>query len=107
MKFSSPKIENPLPLEDAALSGGPVHSSCIYKSKYDFAKYREKAPHLSYVERVDLIKNVFLPEKTFIFQKQKDLLNYCCFPGFVILPVKMHLSSCIVLVMIFLLKLLG
>ena len=47
-----------------------------------------------------------MPEKTFIFQKQQDLLNYCCFPGFVILPVKIHLSSCLVLVMIFLLKLL-
>ena len=47
-----------------------------------------------------------MPEKTFIFQKQQDLLNYCCFPGFVILPVKIHLSSCLALVMIFLLKLL-
>ena len=47
-----------------------------------------------------------MPEKTFIFQKQQDLLNYCCFLGFVILPVKIHLSSCLVLVMIFLLKLL-
>ena len=51
MKFSSPKIEDPLPLEDAALSGGPVDSSCIYKSKYDFAKYREKAPHLSLLKK--------------------------------------------------------
>ena len=51
MKFSSPKIEDPLPLEDAALSGGPVDISCIYKSKYDFAKYREKAPHLSMLKK--------------------------------------------------------
>ena len=52
------------------------------------------------------------PKKTFTFQKQQDLLNmsgYCCFPGFVILPVRMHLTACLVfcLVMIFLLKLLG
>ena len=48
-------------------------------------------------------------KKTFAFQKQLDLLNmsgYCCFPGFVILPVRMHLTACLVfcLVMIFLLK---
>ena len=39
-------------------------------------------------------------KKTFAFQKQQDLLNvsdYCCFPGFVILPVRMHLTACIVL----------
>ena len=51
-------------------------------------------------------------KKTFAFQEQQDLLNmsgYCCFPGFVILPVRMHLTACLVfcLVMIFLLKLLG
>ena len=51
-------------------------------------------------------------KKTFAFQKQLDLLNmsgYCCFPGFVILPVRMHLTACLVfcLVMISLLKLLG
>ena len=111
MKYSSFKIEDPLLLEDGILSDGP-DSSCIYKRKYDVATYREKAPHLSYGEKVDLIKNVFVPEKTFDFQKQLDLLNmsdYCCFPGFVILPVKMHLTACLVfcLVMISLLKLLG
>ena len=47
MKYSSLKIEDPLPLEDGIFSGGP-DSSCIYKSKYDVATYREKAPHLSY-----------------------------------------------------------
>ena len=50
-------------------------------------------------------------KKIFTFQKQPDLLNisgYCCFPGFVILLVWMHLIACIVfcLVMIFLLRLL-
>ena len=50
--------------------------------------------------------------KTFAFQKQLDLLNmggYCCFLGFVILPVRMHLTACLVfcLVMISLIKLLG
>ena len=111
MKYSFFKIEDPLLLEDGILSDGP-DSPYIYKSKYDVATYREKAPHLSYSEKVDLIKNVFVPEKTFAFQKQLDLLNmsdYCCFPGFVILPVKMHLTACLVfcLVMISLLKLLG
>ena len=35
--------------------------------------------------------------------------GYCCFPGFVILPVRMHLTACLIfcLVMIFLLKRLG
>ena len=35
--------------------------------------------------------------------------GYCCFPGFVILPVRMHLNACLVfcLVTIFLLKFLG
>ena len=111
MKYSSFKIEDPLPLEDGILSDGP-DSSCIYKSKYDVATYREKAPHLSYSEKVDLIKNVFVPEKTFAFQKQLDLLNmsgYYCFTGFVIVPVRMHLTACLVfcLVMISLLKLHG
>ena len=43
------------------------YSSCIYKSKYDVAIYREKAPYLSYDQKVDLIKNVFMPEKCFCF----------------------------------------
>ena len=36
------------------------------------------------------------------------MTRYCCFPGFVILPVRMHLTVCLVfcLVMIFLLMLL-
>ena len=50
-------------------------------------------------------------KKIFVFQKQKNLLNMkdCyCFSGFVIFPVRMHLTACLVfcLVMIFLLKLL-
>ena len=70
VKYSSCKTEDPLPLEDGVLSDGPdgpVDSSCIHKSKYDVATYREKAPHLSYGEKVDLIKNVFVPEKNFRF----------------------------------------
>ena len=58
MKNTSFKIEDPLPLKDEILSGGP-DSSCIYKSKYDVATYRKNALHLRYVENVDLIKNVF------------------------------------------------
>ena len=50
MKYSSLKIEDPPSLEDLTLSDGP-DSSCIYKSKYVVATYREKAPH-----KVDLIK---------------------------------------------------
>ena len=50
------KIWRPLPLKNAVFSDEPVYSSCIYKSKYDAATYREKAPHLSYGEKVDLIK---------------------------------------------------
>ena len=43
-------------------------SSCIYKSKYDVATYREKAPHLSYGEKVDLMEKTFVPEtKIFCF----------------------------------------
>ena len=111
MKHSSFKAEDPLPLEDGILFDGP-DSSCIYKSKYDVLTYREKAPHLSYGEKVDLIKNVFVPEKNLFFQKQLNFLNisgYCFFPGSVILPVRMHLTVCLVfcLVMISLLKLLG
>ena len=44
MKGSSPKIEDPRPLEDATLSDEP-DNSFIYKSRYDAATYREKAPH--------------------------------------------------------------
>ena len=61
VKYSSFKTEDPLPLDDGVLSDGPVDSSCIYKSIHDVATYREKAPHLSYGEKVDLIKNVFVP----------------------------------------------
>ena len=70
MKYSSFKTKDPLPLEDGVLLNGPVHSSYIYKSEYDVATQRKKAAHLSYGEKVDLIKNEFVPEKTFIFQKQ-------------------------------------
>ena len=67
LKYCSFKTEDSLSLEDGALSDGPVHSSCIHKSEYDVATYREKALHLSYDEKVDLIKNVFVPEKNFRF----------------------------------------
>ena len=50
MKYSSFKIEDPHSFEDGILSDGPG-SSCIYKSKYDVATYREKAPPLSYSEK--------------------------------------------------------
>ena len=70
MKYSSFKTEDSLPLEDGALSDGPVLNSFIYKSKYDVATYSKESPHLSYGEKVDLIKNVFMPEKTFVFQKK-------------------------------------
>ena len=66
MKYSPFKIEDPLLLKDGILSDGP-DSSCIYKSRYDVATYREKAPHLSYCEKVDLIKNLLVPDKTFVF----------------------------------------
>ena len=75
MKNTSFKIEDPLPLKDEILSGGP-DSSCIYKSKYDVATYREKAPHLSYSEKVDLIKNVFVPEKNFCFPETTRSFKY-------------------------------
>ena len=39
VKYSSLKTEDPLPSEDGALSNKPVHSSCIYKNKYDVATY--------------------------------------------------------------------
>ena len=45
VKHSSFRTEDPLPLEDGIFSGGPVDSSCIYKSKYDVAKYREREPY--------------------------------------------------------------
>ena len=64
MKCPSHKTEDPLPLEDGFLSDGPdepIDNSCIYKSKYNVATYREKAPHLNYGEKVDLMKNVFVP----------------------------------------------
>ena len=70
VKYSSFKNGDPLPLEDGALSNGPVHSSCIYKSKYDVAIYREKAPQLSYGEKVDLIKKVLCLKKTSALEKQ-------------------------------------
>ena len=45
VKYSSFKAEGPFPLEDGVLPDGLVHNSCIYKSKYDVAAYREKVPH--------------------------------------------------------------
>ena len=89
VKYSSFKIEDRLPLENGIMSDGP-DSSCIYKSKYDVAAYRQKALPLSYGEKVDLTKNGFVPEKNFC-SPETNLLNmsgYCCFPGFVILLVR-------------------
>ena len=51
MKYSPFKTEDLLPLEDGVLFSGPVHSSCLYKSIYDVAKYRGKIPHLNYREK--------------------------------------------------------
>ena len=65
MRNSSFKTDDPFDLENEALSDGPVDSSYIYKSKYDFLAQREKAPHLSYGGNVDSIKNVLVPEKSF------------------------------------------
>ena len=76
VRYSSFKTEDPLPLKDVALSGAPVDSSCTYKSKYDVATYREKAPHLSYGEKVDLIKHVFVQEKDFCFPETKRSFKY-------------------------------
>ena len=76
VKDSSFKTEDPLPLEDRALFDGPVDSSCTYKSKYDVATYREKSPHLCYGEKVDLIKNVFVPEKNFHFPETIRSFKY-------------------------------
>ena len=76
MKYSSLKTEGSLPLKDGILSDGPVDSLCIYKSKYDVITYKEKAPHISYGEKVDLIKNGFTPEKKICFPKTKRSLTY-------------------------------
>ena len=75
MKYSSFKIEDPFPLEDGILCDGP-DSSCIYKSKYDVATYREKALHLSYSEKVGLIKNVFVLEKSLCFPETTRSFKY-------------------------------
>ena len=113
VKYSSFKTEDLLPLEDGVLFSGPVHSSCLYKSIYDVAKYRGKIPHLNYREKSRFNKKcVSVWTKTFVFQKQQNLLNvsgYRCFTSFVILWARMSLTACVVfcLVMIFLLKLLG
>ena len=72
-KFSSFKTEDPLPLEDGVLSDEPVDSSFIYKSNYDVATYRKKAPHLSYGEKVDLIKNGFFYEKKLSLSRNNKL----------------------------------
>ena len=95
MKYSFLKIEDPPPLEDGTLSDGP-DSLCIYKSKYA-ATYREKAPILWWKSRFNQ-KCICAWKKTFDFQKQLDLLNvggYCYLPGFLILPVRKHLTACL------------
>ena len=68
--------------------------------------------HLCYGEKVDLIKNMFVPEENFCFPETTRsfkyewllLLPWLCF----ILPVRMYLTACLVfcLVMISVLKLL-
>ena len=75
-KFSSFKTEDPLPLEDGVSSDEPVDSSCICKSNYDVVTYREEAPHLSYGEKVDLIKNVFFMKKNFRFPETTNSFEY-------------------------------
>ena len=72
-KFSSFKTEDPLPLEDGVLSDEPVDSSCICKSNYDVVTYREEAPHLSYGEKVDLIKNGFFMKKKLSLSRNNKL----------------------------------
>ena len=57
-------------------SNGPVHNSCIYKSKNDIATYTEKAPLLSYGEKVYLIKNEFVSEKNFCFAEKIISFKY-------------------------------
>ena len=71
VKYSSFETEDPLSLEDGVLSDGSVDSSCICKSKYDVATYRENTPHLSYGEKVDLIKNVFVHENLLLSRNNK------------------------------------
>ena len=75
MKYSSFKIEYTIPLEDGILFDGP-DSSYIYKSKHDVTTYWGKVPHLSYGEKVDLIKNVFVPEKNFCFPEITRSFKY-------------------------------
>ena len=75
MDYPSLKIEDPLPLENRILSDGP-DSLCIYRSKYDVATYREKSPHLSYDEKIDLIKNMFVPEKNISFPETIRSFKY-------------------------------
>ena len=90
------------------MSDGPG-SSCIYKSKYDVAIYRENAPHLSYAEKIDLIKKVFVPEKNFCFPETTRSFKYewlLMFPCLFYSPSE-DASCCLSCVMISLLKLLG
>ena len=77
----------------------------MYLQKY-VATYREKAPHLYKGEKVDFIKNEFVPEKMLLFPRNNKI--FCCFSDFVILPVRMYLTACLVfsLLIIILLKLL-
>ena len=110
MDYPSLKIEDPLPLENRILSDGP-DSLCIYRSKYDVATYREKSPHLSYDEKIDLIKNMFVPEKNISFPETIRSFKYeslLLFPWLCYSPSEgaSYCLSCFSLVMIFLLKLL-
>ena len=99
-------------MEDGFLSDRPVHSSCIYKSKYDVTTYNEKASHLNHGEKVDLIENVFVPEKNFRFPETTRSFEYgwpllfpllCYSPG----EDTSYYLSCVFLAMIFPLNLIG
>ena len=74
MKHASFKIEDALPLDDGIFSDEP-DSSSIYKNKYDVNTFREKAPHLSYGEKVDLIKSVFVPEKKLMLSRNNKIFK--------------------------------
>ena len=74
MEYSSFKTEDPFPGdEDGFFSNTPVHSSCAHIYKYDVVTYREKGPGLSYGEKVDLLKNVFVPEEKKNFFRNNNI----------------------------------
>ena len=99
-------------MEDGVLSNGKVHSSLIYKSKYDVTTYRAKVAHLRYEEKVDLTKKIFVLEKSFRFQETIRSFKYKRLLLFPLLCYSdnedvSYLWSCVFLVMSLLLKFLG